>query len=143
MFTKFYGIGSLPPECQQLIKKYSFFFFLTNFCVLFVYAFIILYLIDLFGVFTGGFLFSILLFVSFLFDFVTGVISDRIGQKNILLLSISCSISFYYLLSVFQSFNEIFLIMVIGGIGVALRSGALETWFFNNYKMLVSDADPE
>ena len=33
--------------------------------------------------------------------------------------------------------------MVIGGIGVALRSGALETWFFNNYKMLVSDADPE
>ena len=125
------------------MKDYFFFSLLYHFIKVFSIAFVILYIINTFGAFKSGILIGIFYLVSTSFDFFSGVISDHIGQKSVLIAS-GILISIFYLgISLFNGFFIFIILMVIRGLANALDSGALYTWFINNYKISVQNLDSD
>ena len=100
-----------------------------------------LYLIDLFGYYIAGFLISVMSLSQFLLDFPTGSLSDYLGQRGVGVLAFF-TLGIGYLLYGLAPQNLYWLfipIMIFIGLGNALLSGVVQTWFSNNYYHLMSE----
>jgi MFS family permease len=105
-------------------------------------TFFILYIID--AVKNSGL--GIVLFFGFLiqalFDYPTGVIADWIGQRFVLFFSfISYSLSYFLLYLTTNTLIELIIIFCILSFSQAQFSGAIDSWFDNNYKAIGNDPE--
>ena len=132
MSTKNYS-----KELQTLTRNY----FLISFCITLVNSLpgviLSLFLIDQFDYAFAGILFSIMAFSQFIFDYPTGALSDYIGQKRVEILAILIYSPSILLLGIANSKISFIIIMILLGLGNALFSGVVQTWFSNNYDYLI------
>jgi MFS family permease len=76
-------------------------------------------------------------------DYPTGVISDWIGQRWVLFIAYTCYTCTFLMLTISKTFPEFFIVYSLSAIGNAQMSGALDSWFDNNYKVSAGEVDPE
>ncbi len=149
MLTKILGIGDLNEEAQKLIRYFVILAILTSASLVFADGFMILYILDTLGYKKAGVLFATLFLLQGLIDFPTGVLGDWIGHKWVLMSAYILFVFSYLLLGIISvinpsnQFNYFLVIVIIHGFALAQQSGALQTWFDNNYKKHSEVDDPE
>ncbi len=154
MFNRLLSTSQFSSEPQILIRNYFLAMILVALVTGFSSIFFSLYLIDLFGFYIAGFLFSVMSLSQFIFDFPTGALADYIGQRGVGTLAFICFGIGYFLygyiglfdnhsIVIFGFIINIFIpIMIFLGLGSALLSGVIQTWFSNNYHHLMTyDSD--
>ena len=89
-----------------------------------------------------GILASIMMAIQLTMDYPTGGIGDWIGQRWILASAFLCyALSFFltWMSQFFPFFWFFILIYIISAIGAAQQSGAIASWFDNNYRAVAKD----
>lgn len=79
-------------------------------------------------------LWAIILISSFFAEIPTGIIADRIGRKNSIVLAILFQFIAEFLFIFFQSYPALIFFAILAGIGFAFSSGALEAFLFDDLK---------
>ena len=140
--VNFLGIrDSLPLKAQGLVQKYlllasfqSMMFFISG-------TFYVLFVIDKVGYQELGILVGISFLVQALLDYPSGSLGDWLGQRWILataFFTYGCS---YLLLAFADTFNELLLVYLLGAFAASQESGALQSWFDNNYRFAAEEVD--
>ncbi len=91
-----------------------------------------------------GVLASISMAVQLVLDYPTGGVGDWIGQRWILLSAFACyAFSFFLtaLASTFRYFWFFIIIYIVQAIAAAQQSGAIASWFDNNYRATAKDPE--
>ncbi|MHA1966329.1 MAG: MFS transporter [Candidatus Hodarchaeales archaeon] len=141
--STFLGVKDLPPKGQTLAKQFAIISFLQSFIFSLSITFIVLYVIDQIGIGPVGVLSAVMLLTQSVFDYPLGVMSDSIGQRWVISFGWGV-LAFIDILLVFATkFSEFLLVYFLAGIVIALFSGAYETWFDNNYRVVVGNKDPD
>ncbi|OLS24852.1 MAG: hypothetical protein HeimC3_17270 [Candidatus Heimdallarchaeota archaeon LC_3] len=105
--------------------------------------FLVLYVTTFVSLSQFTFFLTVMVIIVFLSDYPTGALGDVIGQRWVLFIGylfISITYLAFYLS---QSFEFFLLAYIFFSFGLSQQSGALESWFDNNYKISAEDYDPE
>ncbi len=105
--------------------------------------FIVLFLLDTLESTQVGFLFALSYFILTVIDYPTGVLGDVIGQQKVLILAYVFHTLSFILLILSESFLPLLLYSGISAFASSQESGALESWFDNNYRYMMNDKDPD
>jgi MFS family permease len=149
VLTKILGIGELNEDSQKLCRYFVVLSIITSASLVFADGYMILYILDNLGYEKAGVLFAALFLIQGVIDFPTGVLGDWIGHKWVLVSAYFLFVFSYLLLGIKSTldpsnqFNYFLIIIIIHGFALAQQSGALQTWFDNNYKKLAKDDDAE
>ncbi len=138
----FLGIkNSLPLNAQGLVQKYlilasfqSMMFFVSG-------TFYVLFVIDKVGYQELGILVGISFLVQALLDYPSGSLGDWIGQRWILATAFFSYGMSYLLLAFADTFNELLIVYLLGAFAASQESGALQSWFDNNYRYAAEEVD--
>jgi MFS family permease len=142
---KFLGIKSkLPPNAQGLVQKFLFlsslqssFFFISG-------TFYVLFVIDKVGFIDLGVLVGISFLVQAILDYPSGSLGDWIGQRWILAIAFMSYGLSYGLLAFFaDSFFDLMIVYILVAFASSQESGALQSWFDNNYKFVSNQIDSD
>ena len=134
---------NLDPPIQSLLLKYLLIdsFRLVAFNI--SSMFIILYLLDTLESTQVGILFAVNYLVLTLIDYPTGVLGDVIGYKKVMMVAYFFHIISFVLLLFSNTFLPLLFYSACAAVASSQESGALESWFDNNYRMLIKDTDPK
>jgi MFS family permease len=106
-------------------------------------TFIFLYIIDEVGIVALGLILSISFVVSAVTDYPTGVLADLLGHKWVLSVAyVLFSISTILLIFA-DSVTDFIVTYIVLALANGQASGALQSWFDNNYKKYSQDEDPK
>ncbi|MHA2251918.1 MAG: MFS transporter [Candidatus Kariarchaeaceae archaeon] len=141
-FSRFFGVENLTSKSRRFVYKFFFVSNLTKMFLLFSRTFYVLYVIDQVGIEKLALLFTVLLLVQAAIDFPTGALGDWIGERWVMAIAYGLHSVSYYLLITAEKYNDFLIVFVLEGIAKAQESGTLESWFDNNYKVVVSEEDP-
>lgn len=136
-FAKIFGVHEIHKDTYPLLLKFFTINALLRMITNLTSTVYILYFFDNLGFQKAGIVIAVGFFVQSLFDFPTGVLSDKIGQKRVLLIAFCGYIISLSVLSYANSFYYFLIANVIYSLSVAQESGAMETWFDNKYKKQV------
>lgn len=142
-YNKFVGTTEWPLQAQRVTQVYGTIRMLTSFAMSLTGTFLILYILDAIGFKEASIVITVMLTVQLVTDYPSGSLGDRIGQRWVLGIAIfSMSIAFY-LLAFATTVTDFIIVAAIIGFANAQASGALQSWYDNNYKKLSIDDDPE
>ena len=105
--------------------------------------FVILYLLDTLESTQAGLLFALSYIVLTLVDYPTGVLGDVIGFQKVMILAYGMHALSFILLILSDSFVPLLIYGGVSALASSQESGALESWFDNNYRILAEKADPD
>ena len=142
--TEFLDIkDSLPTRAQALIRKFLILSALQSSLFMISQTFYILYVMDLVSDVEVGILVAVSFFIQAVIDYPSGVLGDWLGQRWILLVSFfSYGIS-YFLLAFSTNFTHLLLVYILVAFASSQQTGALQSWFDNNYKHASANLDPD
>ncbi len=139
----FLRIQDLPERAQGLVQK----FILILTFIIFIWSlsdtFYVLFVIDAVGYKKLGFLLAVSFILQSCLDYPSGALGDWIGQKWVLFIAFMGFGLSFGLLAISHSFESLLVVYTIQAIAASQESGALDTWFDNNYKVAASEVDPE
>ena len=142
-FMRFLGVNELPLRSQWLIQK---FLLIANFQTsLFIVSstFYVLFVIDSIGFRTLGMLLALSFITQAILDYPTGVIGDWIGQRWSLAVAF-CGYGLSYSVIIHAtSVTDFLWVYLLNAFANSQQSGALGSWFDNNYKVSVGKTDSE
>ncbi|MHA1966897.1 MAG: MFS transporter [Candidatus Hodarchaeales archaeon] len=134
-------ITDMNPRSQKLAKKYYVLSSTQIAQVQIVSTFLVLFLLEILSFEELGMLFAIQYALTALLDYPTGALGDVIGHKRTLSLAyLSYAVSIVFLLSG-DSFLALIPYAIMNALGQSQESGALQSWFDNNYKITSSSED--
>ena len=137
------GIGILERESRLFIYKFLVIQLTIAFSIGISHLFIILFILDSLTPLEIGFLFAVNFGISAIIDYPTGALGDLIGHKFVLILAyIFHSISIIILL-VANSFLIFLIYISLSAFASSQESGALESWFDNQYRSQIEHRDPD
>ena len=136
------GIQNLPNRAQTLAQKVVITFVVVQFIWSLSDTFYVLYVIDAVGYGQLGVLLAISLVLQSILDYPSGTLGDWIGQKWILFGSFLTFGLSYGFLAVSQTFDSLLIVYCLQAIAASQESGAIMTYFDNNYKIAANEADP-
>ncbi len=142
LINNFLGIQELPDRAQKFVMKV---FYSTTILGLFwalSSAFFALFVIDIVGIELLGVLIAVSFVLQALFDYPSGAFGDWIGQRWILFTGFCLEALAYITLFFADSFSTLLVAYIIRAIAASQQSGAIETWFDNNYKVIAGESDP-
>ncbi|MFW9998375.1 MAG: MFS transporter, partial [Candidatus Odinarchaeota archaeon] len=140
---RFFEINDLSKPAKKLIWKFFLLDSLNDGIFYLSSTFYVLYVLDTLGYFALAALVAWAMIVQAFLDYPTGAVGDWIGQRWVLFLAyISFSISFG-LLSISDTFIQIFTVYTLFAFAQAQASGTLQSWFDNNYKVCAEDPKRE
>jgi MFS family permease len=137
----FLGTDELPPLAQGLIQRFVLLISLQTSLYLISRTFYVLVIIDYVGFQTLGLFLAVSALLQAILDYPSGVLGDWIGQRWVLTSAFLFYGLSYGLLFQADSLLEIFFVYVFSAIASSQESGALQSWFDNNYKITVDRAD--
>jgi MFS family permease len=108
-------------------------------------TFYFLFIVELIGLTEAAFLITVAFIIQGLIDYPSGALGDKIGQKKVIFIAyLMHSIAFASLLFV-NSLAFLVMIYMAEAVAKSLESGAINSWFDNNYKVtaLSNDEDHE
>ncbi|MFX0094825.1 MAG: MFS transporter [Candidatus Hodarchaeota archaeon] len=139
----FLRVNTLPRPAQGLIQKFFFLASLQSAFFTVSGTFYVLFVLDQVGFEALGILLAVSFIVQAVLDYPSGVLGDWIGHRWVLTISfLSYGLS-YGLLVFTNSFTDLILVYVLAAFAGAQNSGAMQSWFDNNYKIATDNADPK
>jgi MFS family permease len=142
-FQKRLDIAGMSPKSQSLAAKYFWLFSTQTAQVQIVSTFLVLFLLDMLTFAELGMLLAIQFGFIALLDYPTGALADAVGHKTVLIFAyITYALAILLLLSA-DSFLSLLPWAVLAAIGVSQESGALQSWFDNNYRATIGELDSE
>ena len=135
VLKKIFGMNSYPNEVTNLFYRYIVLDTLILLTLTLNQTFLILYVLQFVDLVVLGLLISVWQITQFFFDYPSGGLGDKFGQKWVLsvsFLSFSFSFSIMILIPTIDGFIVAFLLF---GFAQSQLSGALDSWFDNNYKV--------
>ncbi|MHA1979144.1 MAG: MFS transporter [Candidatus Hodarchaeales archaeon] len=106
-------------------------------------TFLILFLLDIIPYSELGFLFAIQYTLTMLLDYPTSALADVVGYKKILAMAY-LTYAFALIFLIFgNTFTEFLPWVILSAIGQSQESGALQSWYDNNYKATSNGLDPD
>ena len=134
---------SLPVKAQDLIRKFLILSGLQSSLFMISQTFYILYVMDLVSDVEVGILVAISFLIQAVIDYPSGVLGDWLGQRWILLVSF-CSFGIsYFLLAFATNFTHLLVVYILTAFASSQQTGALQSWFDNNYKHVSDNLDPD
>ncbi|MFX0114433.1 MAG: MFS transporter [Candidatus Hodarchaeota archaeon] len=142
-FKRRLEIAEMNPNSQSLAMKYFWLFSTQVAQVQIVSTFLVLFILDILTYAELGLLLAIQFAVIALLDYPTGALGDAIGHKAVLMLAYSTyAIAIVFLLEA-TSFAGFLPWAVLSAIGASQESGALQSWFDNNYRTAIGHLDAD
>jgi MFS family permease len=133
----------LPDRGQSLVQKIVIAVIFMQFVWSMSDTFYVLFVIDSVGYAQLGLLLAVSFLLQSVLDYPSGALGDWIGQKWILFTAfLTFGLSFAFL-AVSQSFEMLLVVYCLQAIAASQESGALITWFDNNYKIAADEVDPD
>ena len=139
----FLGVKDLPNPTKKLILKLIVSTTTLNFIWFLSSAFLTLFVIDTVGIEQLGILVAISFLIQASFDYPSGAVGDWIGQRWILFIGFFLEALAYIILFFADSFTILLFAYIIRAIAASQQSGAIGTWFDNNYKLTADKFDPQ
>ncbi len=139
MFETHFNLRGQSHALKLLVSRYVLLASLIRAVTILSDTFLIIYVIDQVGYSEAGLLVSIWLVTQALTDYPSGILSDRLGQRWVLTISFLSYSGAYYYFSVANGFTDLMIAYLLFAMASAQESGALDTWFDNNYKVLAKD----
>ena len=133
--------AKLPDQAQAIVKKYFIFSAIMRGTFMLSSTFYFLFIVELVGITEAAFLITLGYLLQGFIDYPFGAIGDRIGQKKVIFFSyLIHSIAFASLLFV-DSITFLVLVYMAEAVAKSLESGAISSWFDNNYKISSQETD--
>ncbi|MFW9905758.1 MAG: MFS transporter [Candidatus Thorarchaeota archaeon] len=136
-------VTRLDSKTKSLLIRYV----LTDFTRLITFnisgMFVVLYILETLEPTQAGMLFALNYLILALVDYPTGVLGDIIGYRKVMLIAYFFYVLSFIFLLVSNSFLTLLLYSGLVAIGASQESGALESWFDNNYNYLAENKDPK
>lgn len=105
-------------------------------------AFAIIYYSQISGSITLGMsVFSITMIATAILEFPTGLIADKIGRKNTVIIGCFCSLIYATILAVTQSYFGLVLVAIFEGLERAFFSGNNEAFIYDTLKSVGKEKD--
>ena len=139
----FLGTNRLTPPAQGLVYRFILLASLQTSLYLISSTFYVLYVLEYVGFLTLGVLLAVSVVLQAVLDYPSGVMGDWIGQRWILTISFSIYGLSYGLLIQANSFTDLLIIFVLVAFASSQESGALQSWFDNNFKVVSNEIDSE
>lgn len=140
---RFLGISKLPVEARYVTKIFLFVFGAGTFILSTSSTFVILYTLEYVSFATLGVLLAVRYAVQAVLDYPSGALGDWLGQKTVIIIAFSLYTLFLFILGLADNVVGFAIAYVLFGIAMAQVSGAIQTWFDNNYQNTVGDSDPQ
>ena len=112
-YTEFLGVSSLKNEVKDFIVKSTLIFYFINFFVMLSSTFLILYALKSITYYELGLIISVQVSIQIFLDYPTAILSDIIGHKLLLVLSLFLYAIGFILLAIFDNTFLILLIAII------------------------------
>ncbi|MFX1284456.1 MAG: hypothetical protein ACFFB5_12425 [Promethearchaeota archaeon] len=141
--NKLLATENLDPKAQSLLLQYVLVDSIRLVAFNISSMFIILFLLDTLESTEVGILFAVSYLILTLIDYPTGVLGDLIGYKKVMMLAYFFHIISFILLIFSETFVPLLFYSACSAIASSQESGALESWFDNNYRMFTQATDPE
>lgn len=139
----FLGTDRLPLPAQGLVHKFILLASLQTSLYLISSTFYVLFVLEYVGFMTLGVLLTVSVLLQAILDYPSGVIGDWIGQRWILAISFTCYGLSYGFLAQANTFFDLLLVYVMAAFASSQESGAFQSWFDNNYKVVVNEKDSD
>ncbi|UCG00775.1 MAG: hypothetical protein JSW11_14290 [Candidatus Heimdallarchaeota archaeon] len=139
----FLGIQELPDRAQKFVMKVFYSTMILGLFWTLSSAFFALFVIDLVGIELLGVLIAVSFVLQALLDYPSGAFGDWIGQRWILFTGFFLEAIAYISLFFADSFSTLLIAYILKAIAASQQSGAIDTWFDNNYKVVADKSDPE
>ncbi|OLS27562.1 MAG: hypothetical protein HeimC3_03410 [Candidatus Heimdallarchaeota archaeon LC_3] len=134
---------NLSDQTQTIVIKYFIFSALMRGIFMLSSTFYFLFIVELTGFAEAAFLITVAFIIQGLIDYPSGALGDKIGQKKVIFIAyLIHSIAFASLLFI-NSFNFLIMIYLAEAIAKSLESGAINSWFDNNYKITALNKDKD
>ncbi|MCY3411920.1 MAG: MFS transporter [Candidatus Heimdallarchaeota archaeon] len=146
---KYLQSDKLPELAQSLVFRYFFLLVISKSLFYLTSAFFVIYILDIVGFVKFATLMTILFVAQALVDYPTGALADEIGQKGVLVIAFILHalamfmLPFHTMLSEDIQFYYFILIMLIEAVGLSQESGAVQSWFDNNYKFILFEQEED
>ncbi len=147
--TAYFGLGKATPEVVSLAKKYAVLSFFMQVAFVISTTFYLIFVAEalgnndfILGMTYVGFLVIIEMAVQTVFDYPTGVIGDWLGQRYILATAFLTYATAFYLTSLVTTTTPLLLLVLVYalmGFAGSQQSGALGSWFDNNWQVSMSE----
>ncbi|MHA2202839.1 MAG: MFS transporter [Candidatus Hodarchaeales archaeon] len=143
LFITYLGVDDLPEQAQRLVLKLVFIFALLTLAWFLSSSFYVLFVIDTVGIGQLGVLLAVSFLLQAVLDYPSGVLGDWVGQRWILFIGLFLEAVAYGFLIFADSFPSLLVVFIIRAIAYSQQSGAIFTWFENNYKIAANESDPQ
>jgi len=147
--TSYFGLSDDKPEVVRLAAKFIILSTSMTAAISISTTFYLIFVAEALG--NGSYIDGLALagllivaqkVVQTLFDYPTGAIGDLVGQRWVLSSAfLTYSIAFYFVsvLSSSSHFSHFLLVYILMGFAASQESGAVDSWFDNNYSMAVPE----
>lgn len=142
-YNKFVGISEWPAEAKRFTQVFGIIRISLAFVLSLTSTFFVLYILDALGFKQTSIVLTVMLSVQIVGDYPSGALSDRIGQRWLLTSATVMITVGMFLLAYATMFIHFIIIGAILGFANAQASGALESWYDNNYQKFEVPNDPE
>lgn len=137
-----FSIAALSSAAKQHIRVFQIHQFLDRFAMGLTVAVVALALTDRgMDLFQISLLFGIYSFTTMALELPFGGLADTIGRKPVFLSAVVASIASLALFLMTDDFYVLALSFAFIGFGRALRSGTLDAWFVEKFKMVAPNVD--
>ncbi|MFX1253809.1 MAG: MFS transporter [Promethearchaeota archaeon] len=138
----FLGVKTLSRPAHSLVQKFFILASLQSTFFMISGTFYVLYVIDKVDYDALGLLLAVSFIVQAVLDYPSGVLGDWIGQRWTLTTSFVAYGLSYGLLAVANSVTDLMFVYILVAFAASQESGAMQSWFDNNYKVVADKADP-
>ncbi len=138
----FFNLNEMHPKNKISARIYLKILTLRIIAYAILDTFLILIVLDFLSVGELSIILSIRFVIIACVDFPTGVLSDILGYRNVLIIALIghiISLSIYFLAN---TYREFLIAYTISAIASSQESGALRSWFDNHYQTNQSGSDP-
>ncbi|MHA2232332.1 MAG: MFS transporter [Candidatus Hodarchaeales archaeon] len=137
------GIAEMSPQSQSLATRFFFLRSSQTAQLQIASTYLILFLLDIITYTELGLLLAVQFGLTALLDYPTGALGDAIGHKNVLILAYCFyAISILFLLAS-NSLIGLIPFAVLTAVAASQESGALRSWFDNNYRYASENFDDD
>lgn len=136
------GSKDLSVDAKKIVFRYFCFASIMRGVLMLSNTFLFLFVVDKIGLMQSAFLITLAFIIQGVTDYPLGGVSDKIGQKNILFCAYVVHTIVFLLITSAHTFGLFFIIYSFEAFAKSMESGALDSWFDNNYKAVSTEYDP-
>lgn len=141
MISRWLNLSLYPLNLRQISITYFKIIVCRNFAYNLFIITLVLFLLDNLSAISVGLIWGLYFGISAIIDYPTGILGDLIGYKTLLLIAYIMKIVSTLFLIFGNDFWHYAIFMIIFAVGDSQESGALESWYDNQYRDIMAGID--